>query len=412
MSSAPAPAPPLAPAPPETDQNELERLRKLLAARERDAVKLQHDLETEKQKTADALRDSEQHISEAIRLNDDLEQRSQTVSELKRGLEAEKLRQSSAEQRLREDLAAGEKMIGALRQDLAAKEQGEAAHEQAVAALKQQHEGIIQRLTTGHQASIANKDTLIGGLEKKAAELEDKVRTLVATVLPTDGSRPDASPGTPAKRKFGAMAMSVVATLFAGAGGAGGYYYHGSGDGGAQKTVQSAVVGDLQKKLNASDRINHELQDGLRSLHDAYDRLDQDLKTAQDQLKTAQDQLKTAQEQLRTQAANPGAGTGGDLQRQLTDAQLANAELQKQLAASAADIEQRKLQMTNQEQTIARMNQELLDARSQEAKQRETKSQDSKESKPRPKRASDFESTIKNLEREYGKDIVAPWNPR
>ncbi len=137
----------------------------------------------------------------------------------------------------------------------------------------------------------------------------------------------------------------------------------------------------------------------MRSLHEAYDRLDQD--------------LKTAQEQLRTQAQNPGAVAGGDdVQRPLTEAQTANRDLQQKLAATAAELDQRKQQMATQDQTIARLNQELQDAKSQEPKPRETKSQDTKESKPRLRRGSDFESTIRNLEREYGRDVGAPWYAR
>jgi hypothetical protein len=285
--------------------------------------------------------------------------------------------------------------------------ESQAAAERTVASVKQEHEGVIQKLTAGHQDLIAQKDKLLGVLKADFDALKKEV--MAASVGPSGGTNPGAGSAVPAKRKFGPMAMSVIATLLAGAGAVGGYYFHGSGDSGATKTAPPAVVSDLQNKLNAADHLNQELQDRSRALNEAYGRLDQDLKTAQDQLKA--------------QAANPGAGPGDDVKGQLTDAQAANKELQQKLAATAAELDQRKQQIATQEQSIARMNQELLDVRSQEPKPREAKSQepksqepkeakDSKESKPRPRRASDFDSTIRNLEREYGRDIGIPWYAR
>jgi DNA repair exonuclease SbcCD ATPase subunit len=348
------------------DPTEAERLKGLLAVSEQDAAELKLQLETEKRKAADALKDCEQHISEAARLKDSLEQSAQTVGSLQRDLEAEKSQSGR--------------------------------HGETVVALKQEHEGVLQKLTSGHQQLIAHKDTLIDNLKKNVTELERKAQTLVADDLKTGGSKPVETTVASAKRQFGLMAMFAIATLFAGAGGAGGYYYHGGADSGAPKAAQSASVGDLQNKLNASNRLNQELQDGLRSLHEAYDRLDQD--------------LKTAQEQVRPLAPNPGGGSGDDAQRRLSEAETANKDLQQKLTDTQADLDQRKQQVTTEEQTIARLTQELQDAKSQEAKPRETKSQDTKEVKPRPRRSSDFESTIRNLEREYRRDVGAPWYPR
>jgi DNA repair exonuclease SbcCD ATPase subunit len=374
--------PPVSPAPapssPDTDLNELERLKKLLAASERDVAKLEHAVETAKrdheaaiaQAEVQAKQDTEAWKTEESRLKEHLTASTQAIADLEKKHSDVATVATQNEQRLQESHA-------------------------TVAVLKQEHEGVIQKLTAGHQDLIAQKDKLLGVLKK---DLDD---ALEKKVIPL--SDPPAS-AVPAKRKFGPMAMSVIATLLTGAGGAGGYYYHGSGENGTPKTVQPAIVSDLQNKLSVSDRLNQELQDRSRALNEAYGRLDQDLKVAQDQLKA--------------QAANPGAGSGDDVKGQLTEAQAANKDLQQKLTATAAELDQRKQQIATQEQSIARMNQELLDVRSQETKPRETKSQEpkepkeSKESKPRARRASDFESTIRNLEREYGRDIGIPWYAR
>jgi chromosome segregation ATPase len=389
-------SPPVSPAPasPDTDLNELERLKKLLAASERDVAKLEQAVETAKrdhdeaiaQAEAQAKRDTEAWKAEEARLKEHLTASTQAMADLEKKHSEVATVATQNEQRLRESQAAAER---------------------TVASVKQEHEGVIQKLTAGHQDLIAQKDKLLGVLKADFDALKKEV--MAASVGPSGGTNPGAGSAVPAKRKFGPMAMSVIATLLAGAGAVGGYYFHGSGDSGATKAAPPAVVSDLQNKLNAADRLNQELQDRSRALNEAYGRLDQDLKTAQDQLKV--------------QAANPSAGPGDDVKGQLTEAQAANKELQQKLAATAAELDQRKQQIATQEQSIARMNQELLDLRSQEAKPRETKSQEtksqepkeakeSKESKPRPRRASDFESTIKTLEREYGKDVGIPWYAR
>ena len=388
-------SPPVSPAPasPDTDLNELERLKKLLAASERDVAKLEHAVETAKrdheaaiaQAEVQAKRDAEAWKAEESRLKEHLTASTQAIADLEKKHSEVVTVVTQNEQQLQESHAAAKR---------------------TVAALKQEHEGVIQTLTAGHQDLIAQKDKLFGVLKQDFDELK---KVIPVPVGPPTGTNPDAASAVPAKRRFGPMAMSIVATLLTGAGGVGGYYYHGSGDSGATKTAQPAIVGDLQNKLNASERLNQELQDRSRALNEAYGRLDQDLRTAQDQLKA--------------QAANPGTGSGDDVKGQLTEAQAANKELQKKLAATAAELDQSKQQIATQEQSIARMNQELLDLRSQEAKPRETKSQEtkaqepkdpkeSKESKPRPRRASDFESTIRNLEREYGRDVGIPWYAR
>jgi DNA repair exonuclease SbcCD ATPase subunit len=385
-------SPPVSPAPasPDTDLNELERLKKLLAASERDVAKLEQAVETAKrdhdeaiaQAEAQAKRDTEAWKAEEARLKEHLTASTQAMADLEKKHSEVATVATQNEQRLRESQAAAER---------------------TVASVKQEHEGVIQKLTAGHQDLIAQKDKLLGVVKADFDAFKKEV------MAKSGGTNPGPAPAVPAKRKFGPVAMSVIATLLTGAGGAGGYFFHGSGDSGATKAAQPAVVSDLQNKLNAADRLNQELQDRSRALNEAYGRLDQDLKTAQDQLKV--------------QAANPSAGPGDDVKGQLTEAQAANKELQQKLSATAAELDQRKQQIATQEQSIARMNQELLDLRSQEAKPRETKSQEtksqepkeakeSKESKPRPRRASDFESTIKTLEREYGKDVGIPWYAR
>jgi DNA repair exonuclease SbcCD ATPase subunit len=385
-------SPPVSPAPasPDTDLNELERLKKLLAASERDVAKLEQAVETAKrdhdeaiaQAEAQAKRDTEAWKAEEARLKEHLTASTQAMADLEKKHFEVATVATQNEQRLRESQAAAER---------------------TVASVKQEHEGVIQKLTAGHQDLIAQKDKMLGVVKADFDAFKKEV------MAKSGGTNPVPAPAVPAKRKFGPVAMSVIATLLTGAGGAGGYFFHGSGDSGATKAAQPAVVSDLQNKLNAADRLNQELQDRSRALNEAYGRLDQDLKTAQDQLKV--------------QAANPSAGPGDDVKGQLTEAQAANKELQQKLSATAAELDQRKQQIATQEQSIARMNQELLDLRSQEAKPRETKSQEtksqepkeakeSKESKPRPRRASDFDSTIRNLEREYGRDIGIPWYAR
>jgi chromosome segregation ATPase len=439
---------------PPDDTAEVLRLKAALDASERNAVGLMRELEAARQKAiADALRDSEQRISEEARLKDSLAESTRTVAALREELEGarrEREKQSPAEQRLKDSLAAGEQMVASLKRDLDAarekaaaeaardaearvaeetrlkdhlaasaqsiaelKTQLEAAHsrgadaatqagnglkeslaagERTIATLKRDIEGVTQRLTNDHKQQIAHKDTLIDDLKKKLenfAELEKKFQTAAAGTLSAKGSEQGAASGTTNKRQFGAVAMSVIAMLSTGAGGVGGYFYHGSGG-------QPSIISDLQRKLSTSDGLNRQLQTGLRELHEAYERLGGD--------------LKTAQAQLNARPQDPGAGSNDDVHRQLAEADAVNKDLQQRINATAAELEQRKQQVATQDQTIARLNQELQDAKSREAnaESRETKSQESRETKPRPRRASDFESTIRKLEREYGREYGIP----
>jgi chromosome segregation ATPase len=185
--------------------------------------------------------------------------------------------------------------------------------------------------------------------------------------------------------------------LFAGAGGAGGYLFHGSAESGAPKSDQAALISETQNRLNQSEQSNQGLRDELRSSREAYDKLDQETK-----------------EQLRAQAAGAGAGSSDEVRK----LEAANKDIQQKLTDTATDLDRSNQRITEDEKTIKQLNQELQESKSQEAKPRETKSQDStksqdqKESKPRPRRASDFESTIRNLEREYGRDVSVPWYAR
>jgi chromosome segregation ATPase len=375
----------------DSDATDLERLKKLLAASERDVAKLEHDLETAKQDheaaigqaTAQARREAEAWDAEESRLKQHLSESAQALAELEKKLETKHSEVADVatqhENRIKESQAAAER---------------------AIAVLKQEHDGVIQRLTADHQGLIAQKDKLFDVLKKDFDILREKFAD--SAVAPPGGSKPDGAPSSPAKRQFSPLVMSIIAMLFAGAGGAGGYFFHGT-ESGAPKADQSALVSETRDRLNHSEQSNRGLQDELRSLHEAYDNLDHD--------------FKAAQEQLKSQPTNAGAGSSYDAQRQLSDAQETIKSLQQKQAATAADLEQSKQQMDAQEHTIARLNQELQDVRSQEAKPqetkpRETKSQESRESKPRPRRASDFESTIRNLEREYGRDVGIPWYAR
>ncbi|SHJ56386.1 hypothetical protein SAMN05444159_0927 [Bradyrhizobium lablabi] len=389
VSAAPVPAP--ASAASDSDATDLERLKKLLAASERDVAKLEHDLETAKQDheaaiaqaTAQARREAEAWNAEESRLKQHLSESAQALAELEKKLETKHSEVADVatqhENRIKESQAAAER---------------------AIAVLKQEHDGVIQRLTADHQGLIAQKDKLFDVLKKDFDILRAKFAN--SAVAPPGGSKPDGAPSSPAKRQFSPLVMSIIAALFAGAGGAGGYFFHGT-ESGAPKADQSALVSETRDRLNQSEQSNRGLQDELRSLHEAYDNLNHD--------------FKTAQEQLKSQPTTAGAGSSYDAQRQLSDAQETIKSLQQKQAATAADLEQSKQQMDAQEHTIARLNQELQDVRSQEAKPqetkpRETKSQESRESKPRPRRASDFESTIRNLEREYGRDVGIPWYAR
>jgi chromosome segregation ATPase len=193
------------------------------------------------------------------------------------------------------------------------------------------------------------------------------------------------------------LAMAIIVMLFAGAGGAGGYFFHGSAESGAPKTDQAALISETRNRLNQSEQSNQGLRDELRSSREAYDKLDQETK-----------------EQLRAQAAGAGAGSSDEVRK----LEAANKDIQQRLTDTAADLDRSNQRITEDEKTITQLNQELQESKSQEAKPRESKSQDSiksqdqKESKPRPRRASDFESTIRNLEREYGRDVSVPWYAR
>src|SRR3984893_8347142 len=261
-------SPPVSPAPAslDTDLNELERLKKLLAASERDVAKLEQAVETAKrdhdeaiaQAEAQAKRDTEAWKAEEARLKEHLTASTQAMADLEKKHSEVATVATQNEQRLRESQAAAER---------------------TVASAKQEHEGVIQKLTAGHQDLIAQKDKLLGVVKADFDAFKKEV------MAKSGGTNPGPAPAVPAKRKFGPVAMSVIATLLTGAGGAGGYFFHGSGDSGATKAAQPAVVSDLQNKLNAADTLNQELQDRSRALNEAYGRLDQDLKNAPEQIK-------------------------------------------------------------------------------------------------------------------------------
>ena len=95
--------------------------------------------------------------------------------------------------------------------------------------------------------------------------------------------------------------MTIAAMLFAGAGGVGGYFFRGDN---SSLSKDRATIKDLQARLAETGKLNRDLEEGLRSQHEAYQRVNQDLKLAEDQLK-----IQTS--------ANPGKGANDDLQREL-----------------------------------------------------------------------------------------------
>jgi chromosome segregation ATPase len=375
-----------APPPPDSEQTDLDRLKKLLAASERDVAKLEHDLEAAKrdhdmaigQATAQARREAEAWNAEETRLKQHLSESAQALAELEKKLETRHSEVADVatqhEHRFKESQAEAER---------------------AIASLKQEHDGVIQRLAADHQGLIAQKDKLYDVLKKDFEVLEQKFAN--APVGPPDGARPDGVPASSSRRQFSPLVMSIVATLFAGAGGAGGYFFHGSTESGAPKTDQAALISESQNRLNQSEQTNQGLRDELRSSREAYEKLDQESK-----------------EQLRAQAAGAGAGSSDEVRK----LEATNKDIQQRLNDTATELDRSNQRVAEDEKTITQLNLELQDLKSQAAKPRETKSQDStrsqdqKEAKPRPRRASDFESTIRNLEREYGRDVGVPWYAR
>lgn len=394
----------------------MRRLKESLHASERARADLEQQLEAAKQKAAtDSLRDAEQRISEETRLKDSLAESTQTVAALKRELDAAKSQSEqlgAAEQRWKQDLATSEQTIAALKKEVEASaamhagatsqeaqrmKESLAASEQVIATLKQDLGSVSERIANDHQQRIAQKDTLIDELKQKVQAFADREKKFLTSppALP-GGLEQIQSAATGGGRKFSMLAMGIVAALFAGTGGIGGYL--------AQKDPsKSAPFQALQTKLSDAEADNGELQGKLRSLRADYLKLEQDSKVAQGA----------------NAASNQGSASNTDVQRQLDAALETSRNYQKKLSETEAALEQRNQQTATQnekiaaqDQQIAHLNQELQDLKSQYAKPEDSKAQvqkpQEKEPAPRPRRASDFESTIRNLEREYGREFGIP----
>src|SRR5579864_862413 len=241
-----------------------------LAKRALDAAN--DELNALKQKPAtDNSHESKERLAEEARLRDGLAASEGNVAALRLELEAAKSQLGSTASQLREHQATGEQIIVSLKRDLdLAKEKAaadldahRAAGEQVVATLKQEHAGAIAKAATDHQEKIAQKDTLIeelkakgeqvvaaltqehaGAIAKAAGDHQVKIAqkdTLIGELkaklqglaerektLLAEGQAASANDGGPqegtSRRSFSTMAMGTVATLFAGAGGVGGYF--------------------------------------------------------------------------------------------------------------------------------------------------------------------------------------------
>jgi chromosome segregation ATPase len=363
-------------------------LRQELEAVTRERVTAKEELEAHRQK---AITENEARIAEEARLRESLSASEKNLAALGLAFEDAKSQVGSTEGRLKEHWAASEQAIASLKRDLDAVRENAvaefnerlAASEKAVATLKQEHASAITKAAADHQEKIAQKDTFIEELKAKLqgfAKIEKSI--LPAAAGQVSSSNRPGEQGVTNRRSFGVMAMAIVAALSTGAGGVGAYVYRGDGDG--PRRDDQATIKGLQGKLAEQDKLNHDLEDGLRSQHDAYERVNEDLKRAEDQLRTQM-------------GANPGAGANDDLQRQLTDERAVNQQLQQKLTALETELVQRKQDIATRDQTIDQLNRQLQEAKSQEAKAHATK-----EIRPKPRQTIDFDTTIRNLEREYG----------
>lgn len=431
------------------DSDEVQRLLEALRESKQAIGSLQQDLENTtreldeardelnvlRQKAiTDTVNDTEDRMAEHGRLRDSLASSQKNVEALRSELETAKSQSSSIHDKLKEELAAGHAKIAALvqeldaaRQKVAAEFHGKvAASEKLVDTIKRQHASEIKKTTDDHHEKIAavTRD-LAAAKEKVVAELQgrltasekllDTVRQRHATEIGKvvddhqgkvaqkdslieqlqaklqglgDGGSAAVVPVTN-RRSFGTMAMAVLATVATGAGGVGGYFLQ-----------PNSASGATQAKLDEAKALNEKLQGALQSQNEVYERTLSD--------------LKRAEARLRDQPP-PNANTGAneELQRQLTEARAANQQQQGRLTALQAEVDRNKQDVAARDQTIAARNQtieqlndQLRDAKSQDAQAQDTKSQDAKphekEVRPRPRKTIDLDTTIRNLEREYG----------
>lgn len=400
----------LAPLPSEpetTEHDEVDRLRDEVRAGERamaalskelerarqDLVAVKQELDSHKKAITDPPGPSEKRIAEEGRLRDSLAKSEQDLAAVRLEVEAAKAKLGSTEDELKAHLATGAQAVAALELELkTAREQAAAqlkekqvGGDQAIALLKQEQAGAVAKAVASHKEEIVKKQGLIEELKAKLEGFVEREKKAlpgqVTSVAPLE------SEAATSRRSFGMAAMTAAAALFTGAGGVGGYVFHG--DSRDARKADDASVADLQVRLAEASKINGDLQEGLRSQHEAYERINADLKRADDQLSSQT-------------VGNSGAAAGDDVQRQLADARAANQQLQQKVATGDAALAQSRQDLAARDHTIAQLQAQLQEVKSsQNNKSQENKPQDTKEVRPRPRRAPDFETTIRDLEREY-----------
>lgn len=396
----------------------------------------------------DAVDDTEARMAEQSRLRESLAESEKNVTALKSELEAAKSQFSTTQDQLKEEVAVGhakiaaltvdlerprekvaaefhgkvtasEKLVDAMKQqhaseikkaaddhhekvtaltrDLATvKERAVAefqgrltASEKLIETLKQRHATEIERVADGHQDKVAQKDSLIDELQVKLKDLVDSGKVPVTT-----------------RRSFGTMAMAAMAAVSGGAGGVGGYFFRPE-EGSASEATQA--------KLDEAKTLNEKLQGALQSQHEAYERTVSELKRVEARLRDQPPPNPTgANEELERQL-NEARATS---QQQLAEARAKNQQQEGRLAALQAELDRSKQDIAARDQTIAARNQtiEQLNDRLQDAKSSDARAQDTKqeakphekEVRPTPRKTIDLETTIRNLEREYGRDFGIP----
>ncbi|MDF0515727.1 hypothetical protein P0R31_00520 [Bradyrhizobium yuanmingense] len=447
----------LTPPPPEqdaaVDNDETHRLLEALRESKQAMGSLQQDLESAtreldeardelnvlRQKAiTDTVNDTEERMAEQSRLRGSLAESQKSVETLRSELETAKLQSSAIQDKLEEEIAAGQAKIAALaleldttKQEVAAELHGKvAASEKLIDRMKQQHANEIRKATDDHHEKIAAltrdlatvKERVVAEFQGRLTASEKLIETLRQRHVNEIGKAADDSqekvaqkdslieglqkklhglvedgkvPAT-TRRSFGTMAMAVLATVSGGAGSVGGYFLQ-----------PGAASGAKQAELDEAKALNEKLQTALQSQNEVYERTLND--------------LKRAEARLRDQPA-PNANTGAneELQRQLNEAratsqqQLSEARAKDQqqegrLAALQAELDRSKQDIAARDQTIAARNQtiEQLNSQLQAANSSDARAPEAKpyerEVKPRPRsKTIDLEQTIRNLEREYG----------
>ncbi|SFH98932.1 zinc ribbon domain-containing protein [Bradyrhizobium sp. cf659] len=440
---------PPSPEPDIADRDEVQRLLEALRESKHAINSMQQDLDTatreldeardelkvlREKAITDTVNDAEERMAEQGRLRDRLAESQKSVETLQSELKAARSQFGSVQEQLKEEVAASHAKIASLALDLetarekvAAEFHGKvAASEKLVDALKQDHASEIRKVADDHQGKIAALthdlatarekigaefhgrlvagekliETLrqrhaseIGkvadGHQEKIAQKEALIEELTAKLQGLAGggnaSVPPVLPVTTTRRSFGTMAMAALATVSTGVGGAGGYFLLPGND---------SAPDDLRAKLAEANKLNREMQEALRSQHEAYERINSDLKRAESQIKNQS-------------SPNPGTDANEELQRQLTEARAATQQQQSRQAALQAEFDRSKQDIAARDQTIEQLNKQLRDAKAPDTRAQDPKPQDArpqeKDVRPKPRGHSiDLETTIRNFEREYG----------